>query len=365
VIRPRIVTTLVRKDMVDGIRETRVLVSLITPIILAVFYNLAFPEDRVFEAKVAYAGPESSAIVQTLKTRAETGNSVSLKLQHVATADEARKLVADKTVDVAFALPEGVDDAIKAGQTPAITIYQPEIPGAGASFVQSSIDAGARALAGQKPAAVVRSESVQTGGSADQGVMAQMGPRRYFVLATIVMMIGMIAVLAVPIMLTEEVEKKTLDALLIVGSYLEVIFAKALVGLAYTALSVGLMLVLTRLRPADMATFVAGAGMLALSLIGLGLLIGGLFKSAQQVYSWSSVMLIPVIGPAFAVGLPVPTIVDAIFKVLPTSQGMRILTNGLAGKALFADAWLSYVVLAAWTVAMFGLLAWRLSRRES
>jgi ABC-2 type transport system permease protein len=364
VIRPRIIATLFRKDLVDGIRESRVLVSLLTPIILAVLYNAIFPEERLFEAKVAYAGPENSAIVQTLKTRAEAGGNVSLKLKHVGTADDARKLVVSKDVDVAFVLPDGVDDAIKAGRTPGIAVIEPEVPGAAASFVQSSIEAGARELAGQRAAATITPEHVKTG-SADQGVAAEMGPRRYFVLATVVMMIGMIAVLAVPIMLTEEVEKKTLDALLIVGSYLEVIFAKALVGLAYTALSVALMLALTRLRPEDLATFVAGTGLMALALIGIGLLIGGLFKSAQQVYSWSSVMLIPVIGPAFVVGLPIPDALDALFRVLPTSQGMRILANGLAGKPLFADLWQAYLVLVVWAVAMYGLLAWRLSRRES
>jgi ABC-2 type transport system permease protein len=364
VIRPRVVATLFRKDLVDGIRESRILVSLLTPIVLAVLYNVMFPEERLFEAKVAYAGPESSAIVQTLRTRAETGGSVSLKLRHVGSADEARRLVVSKDVDVAFVLPEGVDEQIRDGRSPTITLIQPEVPGAASSFVQSSIEAGARALAGQRPAAAITPEQVKTG-SADQGVAAEMGPRRYFVLATVVMMIGMIAVLAVPIMLTEEVEKKTLDALLIVGSYLEVIFAKALVGLAYTALSVALMLALTRLRPEDLATFVAGTGLMAFALIGIGLLIGGLFKSAQQVYSWSSVMLIPVIGPAFVVGLPIPAALDALFRVLPTSQGMRILANGLAGKPLFTDLWQAYLVLALWAAATYGVLAWTLSRRES
>jgi ABC-2 type transport system permease protein len=192
-----------------------------------------------------------------------------------------------------------------------------------------------------------------------------MGTRRYFVLATVVMMIGMIAVLAVPIMLTEEVEKKTLDALLIVGSYLEVIAAKALVGLAYTALSVAVMLGLTRLRPEDMTTFALGTAVLALALIGLGLLLGGLFKSAQQVYSWSSVLLLPIIMPAFVAGLPLPDSLDLVLKATPTSQGMRILANGLSGKPLFADIWISYAVLVAWGVLLYRILAWRLSRRES
>lgn len=364
-IRPRIITTLFRKDIVDGLRESRVLISLLTPIILAVLYNTLFPEDKVFEAKVAYAGPENSAIVQMLVTRAETGQSAHLTLRHVRDADEARRLVASKDVDVAFVLPDGVDDAIKAGRTPAIALIAPQVPSSASSYVESGLQIGARTLADQKPPATIVAEHVKTGGSADQSVMGEMGARRYFVLATVVMMLGMISMLAVPIMLTEEAEKKTLDALLLVGSYLEVIVSKALVGLVYVALSVAVMLALTRLRPEDLGMFIGGTGVLALALIGVGLLIGGLFRSAQQVYSWSSLMLLPVIGPAFAVGLPVPDALDALFKVLPTSQGMRIMANGLVGKPLFSDVWLSFAVLLGWVAIAHGLLAWRLSRRES
>lgn len=364
-IRPRIVAALFRKDMLDAIRETRVLVSLITPIVLAVLYNALFPENKVFEAKVAYVGPEDSAIVQMLKTRAETGQSVDLKLQRVGSADDARRLVVSKDADIAFVLPPDVDDAIRGGRAPTITLIEPDTATSPASWVESSLQIGARTLAQQRPPANFATENVKTGGSSDQGVMGQMGPRRYFVLATVVMMLGMIAVLAVPIMLTEEVEKKTLDALLLVGSYLEVISAKALVGLAYVALSVVVMLGLTRLRPEGMPTFIVSTALLSLALIGIGLLIGGLFKSAQQVYSWSSVMLIPIIGPAFVVGLPIPDALDAALRILPTSQGMRVMANGLAGRALFSDAWLSYLVLGVWIAAMYGLLAWRLARRES
>ena len=364
-IRPGIIRTIVRKDMVDGIRETRVLVSLITPIILAVLYNQLFPDAKLAVVKAAYVGPETSAIVQTLKARADASQTIELQLRRVDTSDEAKKLVTDKTVDVAFVLPDDVDDAIKSGKSPAITVYQPTVPtGQGPSFIQSSIDLASRSLAGQKPAATVTTATVDTGTS-DAGALVVLGPRKYFVLATIVMMIGMIAVLAVPIMLTEEVEKKTLDALLLAGSYLEVIVGKALVGLIYTGLAVVVMLVLTRLRPDDRATFAAGVALMGLTLTGLGLLIGGLFKSAQQVYSWSSVMLLPVILPAFAAGLNPPPSVELVLKALPTNQGMRIIANGLAGNALFPDIWQSYAVLIVWAVALYGLLAWRLSRRES
>lgn len=361
-MRPRVIASIFRKDLIEGLRDSRIIVSLLTPILLAVLYNALFPEQRLFEAKVAYAGPQDSAIVRTLEARA--GNTVDLKLRRVADADEARRLVTSNEVDVAFVLPDDVDAAIRTGRAPTIVVIQPETPDAAVSFVNASIEAGARALAAQSPPVTLAPERVRAG-SADQGVMGEMGPRRYFVLATIVMMLGMVAMLAVPIMLTEEAERKTLDALLLVGSYGEVIAAKALVGLAYTAALVAVMLALTRLRPEDLALFTAGTALLALALVGVGLLLGGVFRTANQVYTWSSFLLIPVIGPAFAVGLPIPDAIDLLFRILPTSQGMRIMANGFAGEPLFGDLALSFVVTAAWAAAAYGLLAWRMSRRES
>jgi ABC-2 type transport system permease protein len=361
-MRAPIVLAIFRKDVVDAVRDSRVLVSLLTPLILAILYNSIFPEERLVEAKVAFAGPETSALVRTLEERA--GQTVSLKLRHVDGGDEARRLVASQDVDAAFVLPADVDDAVRQGRRPTITLIQPTSGSSAANFVSASLDAGLRALAGQSPIANVDIERVQAG-SAETGVLGELGARRYFVLATVVMMLGMIAMLAVPIVLTEEAEKKTLDALLLVASYREVILAKALVGVAYSAASVVLMLGLTRLRPVDIPTFVAGTGLLAVALIGLGLLVGGLFRTAGQVYTWSSVLLLPIIGPAFVAGLPVPDAVDLVLRAFPTFQGMRIMTNGLAGRALFNDAGISYAVLLVWVAIAYGALAWRLARRES
>ena len=361
-MRAPIVLAIFRKDVVDAIRDSRVLVSLLTPLILAILYNSIFPEERLFEAKVAYAGPETSALVRTLQERA--GQTVSLKLRHVDGDAEARRLVASQDVDAAFVLPPDVDDAIRQGRRPTIALIQPANGSSAANFVSASLEAGIRALSGQTPIATVAVERVQAG-SAEAGVVGELGTRRYFVLATVVMMLGMIAVLAVPIVLTEEAEKKTLDALLLVANYREVILGKALVGVAYSAASVALMLGLTRLRPVDIPMFVAGTALLAVALIGVGLLLGGLFKTAAQVYTWSSLVLLPIIGPAFVAGLPVPDVLDVVLRAFPTLQGMRIMTNGLAGKPLFGDIWISYAVLLAWVAIAYGALAWRLARRES
>ena len=361
-IRLPIVSTIFRKDVVDAVRDSRVLVSLLTPILMALLYNSLFPEERLFEAKVAYVGPETSALVRTLEERA--GQTVSLRLRPADSIDEARKMVADQDVDAALVLPPDVDDAIRQGRRPTITLIQPTEGSSAANFVSAGLEAGIRTLSGQAPVANMAVERVRAG-SSEAGVMGELGLRRYFVLATVVMMLGMIAVLAVPIVLTEEAEKKTLDALLLVANYREVIVAKALVGVAYSAAAVTVMLGLTRLQPVDVPTFVAGTALLAVALIGLGLLLGGLFKTAGQVYTWSSVVLLPIIGPAFVAGLSMPDWLDLALRAFPTLQGMRIMTNGLAGKPLFSDLWVSYAVLFAWVLIAYGALAWRLSRRES
>ena len=53
----------------------------------------------------------------------------------------------------------------------------------------------------------------------------------------------------------------------------------------------------------------------------------------------------------------------AIF-LLPTTQAMRLGANAFAGRTLYGGLWLSFLIIAAWGVAAYGLLWWRLSRRE-
>jgi hypothetical protein len=60
------------------------------------------------------------------------------------------------------------------------------------------------------------------------------------VLGTLIMLIAMIAIYVLPILLTEEFEKKTADALLMVGTQSDVVAAKVIVGLTYLAVSVPL-----------------------------------------------------------------------------------------------------------------------------
>jgi len=266
-------------------------------------------------------------------------------------------------------VPPGFDAAVgqaaaRGAPPPALTVRQPNDPTSGTFYLQAALDPALRLLADQPLPATIQTDTAASDPD-DRNLFEQVGMRRFLVLGTVMFLVAMIAMLVVPIILAEEAEKKTLDALVMIASYGDVVTGKALVGLAYVAVSVALMLGITRIRPENVVAFGAAIGLLSVTLIGFGLLLGGLFRNANQLNTWSGVFLLPVLTPVFLVGLSDPGWLVALLQALPTSQGARLAINGLTGEAVFGDAWLGYLVIAAWGVLAYALLAWQLRRRQA
>ena len=96
-----------------------------------------------------------------------------------------------------------------------------------------------------------------------------------------------------------------------------------------------------------------------------GLLLAGLFKNANQLNTWSGLILMPVLGPAFAIGLPVPDPIEAIAELTPTGAGMKLLMNSAADERIFSGEVASMIIIVIWGVAAYALLLWQLSRRQA
>jgi ABC-2 type transport system permease protein len=112
-------------------------------------------------------------------------------------------------------------------------------------------------------------------------------------------------------------------------------------------------------------TFAATVAALSVTLIGFGLLLGSIFKNANQLNTWSGFLLIPVIAPVFLVGIPVPDFVEWLLRLIPTSAGMQLAINAATGRQIFANPWFLYAVLALWAAVAYLLLAWQLNRRQA
>lgn len=357
----RNVAAIALKDLVDATRQGRVVVILLTPILIAVFYNLSFNDERRAEVKAIYTPADAATVVDRLKARVDP--VVDLKLETAVDADGVRAAVVGRRAGIGFILPAAVEDAVRSGGSPTITVVT-ETGSTARELLSSSLMAVFRDLVGQRAPVTLAPETVQRTG-ADPLLMNRLGLRVYFVLGALLMVVGMIAIIVVPMILAEESEKHTLDALLMAGPITEVMAAKAAVGLVYVALGTAVILALTRIPVRDTTMLVLGLGTVSIALVGFGLLLGIVFRSAMQVSTWSGFFLIPAIAPAFVVGVPGPDTLGLLMRALPSGQAMRLLANAFSDTPLYSDVALSIAVMAAWGIAGYGLLAWRLARRES
>jgi ABC-type Na+ efflux pump permease subunit len=359
-VRPRNVITIFRKDLIDAIKDARVLLALIVPFGIAILYNFMFEDEQPMpEGTIAYTDV-GSEVPQRIED-ALTG-IMRLEFEPFDSPQEVQQVMADQGATVGLIIPEGFDEAAAAGEVPTLELLMPESPGLSATIIGQVLDDVVRDIADAPPPATIATQTVATDRSNGIMLFEVLGLRRYFILAALMMLISMISMMAVPIILAEEAEKKTLEALTLIASYVDVIVAKALVGIVYLTLGTGLLLGLTQSWPVDPLTFFSGVMLLGLALVGFGLLLGGLFKSANQLNNWGGLILLPVVAPAFIVGVWTPGVLRYIIEAIPVAQGMKLAVNGMSGETIFANIWLSYAILAGWIVIAYGAVVWRLSR---
>ena len=357
------VNAIYRKDLRDALRDSRLIVALLMPLLIGVLYSFMFKDDAKPTAKLGVVASSSSQLPAALQ--AATRSALRLQVQSFTDQAALTRQVRDENVDVGLVVPAGFDSALKSGALPKLTVILPASPSFGGDYVAAVLDSVTQSLAGQVPAAsIARIALPATAGTADSA-FAALGARKFFVLVAVILMLAMIAVYALPAVLTEETEKRTVEALTLIASDAEVIVAKSLFGLTYCVISVPLMLVITRVVPENVALFVVDIVLTSVTLVGLGLLLGGLMRTQTQLNTWSTVALLPLIVPAIIVGLPVPGWVETVVSAIPTAQTMRLGVNALAGRQLFGAEWLSVAIILAWAVAAYGLVWWRLSRQES
>lgn len=362
-MHPRIILTIALKDLKDAIRDGRILMALLMPLGLGVAYNVVMPDAQKPTVTVAIASQDATRLPDALRTI--SGSTVNLKFHNVSSAADVTAQVEAKKADVGLVLPAGFDTAIAAGSAPSLSVVRP--PGnstLGAIYVASALDGALRGMAGQHAPAAVTMQTVEPSHDA-ASVLTNLGARKYMVLGTLIMLIAMIAIYVLPILLTEEFEKKTADALLLVGTQPDVVAAKVAVGLAYLAVSVPLLLVVARMAPANLPLFAGALLILSVTLIGVGLLLGALVRSVSQLNTWSSIPLLLVLMPVFFVALNLPSWVQTVLGATPGSQAMRLMVDGLTGQSMYGGWTLAFGVLGAWAVAVYAALIRTLSRREA
>jgi ABC-type Na+ efflux pump permease subunit len=354
-----------RKDLRDALRDSRVLTAIIMPLLLGLLYSFIFSEDTPTQkVKVGVVSPGVTALTQAIKKQAPS----TVKLTFVTVTDEARlrDQVRREKLDVGLVLPAGFDAAVRAGSSPKLVVVLPAGQASfGGDYVVAVVDRAVQSLSARPPTAVIVTQQTAPNPGGGSVALDAVGQRDIFVLISLILLLAMVAVYAVPAVLVEETEKKTMDALTLIASTADVIAAKALFGVTLSVVSVPLLLVVTRGRPEDAVLLLIAMVLSAVVLVGIGLLFAGVVRTQQQVNTWSGLLLLPLLAPAFTIGLSTPASVNHVLAFLPTVYTFRLAAEAFAGRTLYPDTWLSYAVLIAWGVGAYGLLWWRLARQEA
>ncbi len=355
-MNPRRVLAILDKDARDALRDGRILVALLVPLAVALFSDLTAPDaDERPVARVAVVEPARAGVAAALERVTRT----SVELERVAAADAgaARRAVGRDDADVGV-----VVGPVTAGAPPRVDVLLPPGADAAARTVAALVPAAVAAATGRPPVADVRPQLVPV--AADAEPAAVLGPTAISLATAILLFVGFVGLLIAPITIAEELETGTFGALRLAATTGEVLAAKVLNGLLLGAAGLVLTLLITGERPDDPVLFFAAALALALSLIGFGLVLGVLSRNANQINTFAGFLLVPVLGAGLAVLFVEGGAGALVLDVLPFSQATRLLLDALAPEDVFGGAALSWLVVLAWTLLGFALLARLVGRRE-
>lgn len=354
----RIVWAIARKDIVDAIKNMYILFALVLPVAMSLLLGVIFPsEEEVQTMTIAVYDPDGSRLVSSLRGLPDT------LVREVTSAEELEQVVR-KDATGGLIVPAGFDAAVIAGQQPDLTVYLNRRRGGGELTVfQRMVEQQVWAVVGQPFPAKISWTDLGTpfGIQKPGGFQLQ----NYILVIFVVLGLAMVGTFMVPTLLVEEKEKHTLDALLISPARpAEVMAGKALTGLVYSLLISGVLIVLNRGWTGNWPMTLVALLLGSLFVVAVGLLMGGLFHTTNQVNTWASVVMLALMIPSWSGMFGNPPTVERLFDLIPTHYMANLLQLSLVGEASLGRVWVDLAVLGGSTILALGAVLWVLRRAK-
>ena len=356
----RIVWAIAAKDIADAIKNKMIL-SIVIGMAMLMLSTQAFPFLIRLSAKprlIVYdAGDSSGGDSEILNKLREDGRYGLIEVDSMAELQEA--LISVNADVLGLIVPAGIDPVLTSGGEPELDGYVVWSRRSAADELRSDLEATLRELLGQPVKVNVAGHIVypppEGGGSA--GMVA----------IVLVLILTITGGFLVPYLMLEEKQTHTLDALLVSpASTVHIVAGKALAGLAYCLVAAAVVLafhgsMVVRWEMAIVAT-VCGAVL----TVGLGLLLGSLFESAQQAGLLMGVPALVLILPVVlaAVGTSLPDPLAELLSWTPTVALGKAYLVSVSGAATLAGALGNLAIVLAWAVPIYGVVVWLVRRSD-
>jgi ABC-type Na+ efflux pump permease subunit len=195
---------------------------------------------------------------------------------------------------------------------------------------------------------------------------ADVGGQLSINMLTAMIAIAAIGVGAVPLLLVEEKESHTLEALLVSPArFSEVVLGKALVGCVYCLLAMAVALAFNTRYVVHWEVALLAAVMSAAFAVALGMLIGVLSDNPTSAAFWGSPILLILLGTTvaqFFMRPSWPAILREVLRWAPGSAMINLFRLSLAGQVPGSLLLGNVVTLAGAAGAVYLLVVWRIRR---
>lgn len=347
------------KDLREAVRDGRILVLLLLPLGLALFYA-STTSDRDERPQTTVVVVDRAGIGLADELREAAARSVEVTMLDAGDAGAARRIVDADRAAFAVVSRGGVSEDGRA----RAEVLLPANASPTAYSVVALVDDAVAAAAGRPAASELRVQRLPVAPS-DQRPTDLIDERTVLVGVCVIMLLTFVALVVVPIQTAEEIGTGTFGALRLAATGPEILAAKTLSGLLYALAGTVLMIVLTGVEVHDPVRLYGGASALALSLVGFGLLLGLVSGNANQINTYGGFLVLPVVILASAVLIFDAGVLAGLLDALPFSQGAQLLFDGVSPAEPFATGAVAWLVLAAWSLVGFAVLARIASRREA
>jgi ABC-2 type transport system permease protein len=344
----RILWAIAAKDITDVVKNKIILIGLLSMLFVVGVYRVMPALEswgKVPNVLVYDAG--NSALVTLM------GNSQAFELWtgYRSEAQMKEKLANGQVPELGLAIPAGFDSGEGAVLQGYVLYWVDEDD---AIALKRLVEEEISRLLGRPVSIQLEGNVVyMQPDSSGLGLPASMG---------MVFVILMIGVSLVPNLILEEKQGKTMDALLVSpAGPIHVTLAKAIAGLFYAAVTVGVALAVNYRLITHwwLTTCVAFCG--ALFAVAVGLLLGSLIETRQQLMLWAWMVIIPLFLPMMlsVLGDLLPAWLHAIFRWIPSVALFKALRVSFSNQASFGLYGPPLALILACAAALLAVVAWR------
>lgn len=351
----RIVWAIAAKDIADAVRNWTT-ATIVIGTLLVLLAGQALPYlIRMSETPPLFVYDAGDS---RLVTELEAGGRFSLR--EVDSQQQLEQALVDLNAAVlGLAIPADVDQALEPGEEPEIEAFVVWSARGSAPEMAASLEEHLAEILGQPAQVDVAGNFLYppAEGTGSLGMNA----------TALVMTTVTIGAFVVSYLMMEEKQHRTMEALLASpASMAQIVAGKAVAGLFYCLTALVAAFAVNGALFVQWGTAILAAVCGAMVAVGLGLLVGMLFETVEQMSLWLGIPLVILVLPVMSAftELSLPEPVAAGVRWIPTVVQARVFMLSFSAAGTPSQAWPELAVLLGSAGLLLAAVAWRLRRAD-